>query len=279
MSLPKTWLLMALTCGWAGLAGAHLQLVPDQARQSVFAGDARKIAVVWRNAGDQPVAVEIGTRIFQTSSATAIRLGDKTWKKLQVLPQQTILESAQLDFPAVNAGTKFLIQWLDDADHVLGITEVMVYPTNLLAGLKPLAGEEALGIFDPLNQLKPLLKDLPLAFADLEALGLGNFSGRLAIIGPFQSQAQMRAGLTGQIQALAKKGVAIVWIQPPDAGDEKLQPSFYSVPERGIAVMVIQPVLVADLQTSPQSQLNLVYFCGQALHPQRLTLPDLTPQP
>lgn len=279
MRLHKTWLLMALACYWAVPASAHLQLVPDQVRQQVFAGDARNIVVIWRNDGNKPVAVEIGARIFQTSSATAIRLGDKAWKKLQVLPQQTVLESAELDFPAVKARTLFLIQWLDDTNHVLGITEVLVYPTNLLAELKPLAGEKPLGVVDPQNQLKPLLKGLQLNFADLEDLGLESFSGGLAIIGPFQSRAQMREGLAEQIQALAKKGVAIVWTYPPDDGGEKLRPSFYPVPEQGIAVMVVQPDLVADLRNRPQSQLNLVYFCRQALHPQPLTLPDLTSQP
>ena len=155
----------------------------------------------------------------------------------------------------------------------------LVYPTNLLAGLKPLAGDEPLGIFDPQNQLKPLLKGLQLNFSDLEVSGLASFSGRLAIIAPFPSKLKMPENLAHQIKSLANKGTAIVWTHAPDAGGEKLQPSFYPVPEQGIAVMVVQPNLVADLQNRPQSQLNLVYFCRQALHPQPLTLPDLTPQP
>ena len=279
MRLRKTWLLMALACGWAGFASAHLQLVPDQVRQQVFAGDARNIVVIWRKAGNQRVALEIGARFFQTSSAPAIRLADKAWKKLQMCPRQTVLESADLDFPAVNAGTIFLIQWLDATNHVLGITEVLVYPTNLLAELKSLAAEKPLGVVDPQNQLKPLLKGLQLNFTDLQVSGLANFSGRLAIIAPFPSKSKTPKHLAQQIKTLANKGTAIVWTYPPDDGGEKLRPSFYPVPEQGIAVMVVQPDLVADLQNRPQSQLNLVYFCRQALHPQPLTLPDLTSQP
>ncbi len=157
--------------------------------------------------------------------------------------------------------------------------EVWVYPTNLLAELKPLAGDQALGVFDPQNQLKPLLKNLKLEFTDLENLDLENFSGRLAIIGPFQSQAQMRDGLAKQIQALAKKGAAIVWLQPPPEKRSRLQPSFYSVSMNTNAVVVVQPELVADLPDNPQSQLNLVYFCKLALHPQPPALPDLAAQP
>lgn len=270
---------MALACYWAVPASAHLQLVPDQVRQQVFAGDARNIAVIWRNDGDQPVAVEIGARIFQTSSATAIRLADKAWKKLQMLPQQTVLESAELDFPAVKAGTLFLIQWLDDANRVLGITEVMVYPTNLLAELKPLSGDKPLGVVDPQNQLKPLLKELKLDFADLEDLGLESFSGRLAIIGPFQSRAQMREGMAGQIQALAKKGVAIVWIQPPPEKRAKPLPSFYCVRESTHAVVVLQPELVSRLPENPQAQLDLIYFCRLAAQPEIFHLPGLSAEP
>src|SRR5208283_3417164 len=132
-------------------------------------------------------ASKIRTRIFQTSSATAIRVGETSWKQFQALPGQTVLESARLDFPPVKAETKFLVQWLENTNHVIGETTVWVYPTNLLAELKPLAGDEPLGIFDPQDQLKPLLKNLNLDFANLENSDLENFSGKLAIIGPFQS--------------------------------------------------------------------------------------------
>jgi hypothetical protein len=305
-----SWTLLAVVGCWPLAALAQLQLLPDPQPKRVFAGDARRVTIVWHNAGDRTVDVEIHARIFQTSSATAVSLDEVPWKKLEVLPQQSVLESAQLDFPAVKAETKFLVQWLitdsgagfqpaqpDSATAnastpsptagltgrmpvpLLGTTEVWVYPTNLLAELKPLAADQALGVFDPQNQLKPLLKNLKLEFTDLENLDLENFSGRLAIIGPFESQAQMREGLAKQIQALAKKGAAIVWLQPPPEKRSKLQPSFYSVSMDTNAVVIVQPELIADLPGNPQSQLNLIYFCRLALHPQPPALPDLSVQP
>ena len=274
-----TWLLLLAGGCWPLAALAQLQLLPDRQPQSVFAGVGRIIAVNWQNAGDQPIETEIHARMIQTSSATAIQLGEAPWKKLAVLPRQPVLESAQLDFPAVKAETTFLIQWLENTTRVIGKTEVLVYPTNLLAELKPLVGDEAFGVFDPLNQLKPLLKNLKLEFADLENLDLENFSGRLAIVGPFRSQAQMRDGLAKQIQALAKKGAAIVWLQPPPEKRGGLQPSFYAVPERQAAVVIVQPEMVADLPNNPQAQLNLIYFCKLALNPQPFTLPDRSTQP
>lgn len=288
MKFLNTVLLLGIA-GWPVAALAELRLLSGREASCVFAGEARKISIVWHNDNDKVWEGEISARIFQTSSATAVRLGEMPWKKLSVLPQQTVVESAQLDFPAVKAETKFLVQWMENTNRVIGKTEVLVYPTNLLAELKPLAGDELLGAFDPQNQLKPLLKNLKIDFVNLETSDLENFSGKLAIIGPFQSKAQMRAGLAKQIQALAKKNVAVVWLQPPPEPSprpsptrwerEKLQPSFYSVPEKQIAVVIVQPNLVADLPDHPQSQLNLIYFCKLALHPQPPALPDLLPQP
>lgn len=270
---------LAIACFWPTAIFAQVQLLPDKEPQQVFAGVARQIAVVWHNGGDQIFAGEIRARILQTSSATAVQVGEAPWKALQVLPQQTVLESASLAFPEVKSETKFLVQWLENTNHVIGKTEVLIYPTNLLAELKPLAGEEPLGVFDPQNRLKPLLKNLKLEFTDLENSRLEYFSGRLAIVGPFQSVAKMREGLASQIQALAKKGTAVVWIQPPPVKRDKLAPSFYSVTESTNAVVVVQPELVANLADDPQSQLNLIYLCKLALQPEPVHLPDLTIQP
>lgn len=275
MKLFNTWTLLALACCWPSVASAQLQLMPDQKPQQVFAGDARKISVIWHNAGNQLVEAEIHMRIFQTSSATAIRLGESLWKKLQVLPGQTLLESAQLDFPVVRVKTKFLVQWLGNSNHVLGTTTVLVYPTNLLAELQPSANDKAIGVLDPQNELKPMLKNLRIAFEDLGNLELENFSGRLAIISPFQSETQMHAGLAKEIKTLAGRGTAIVWIQPPGES-ERLKPSFYSVLEKQTAVVIVQSDLVSDLAENPQSQLNLIYFCKLALNPQPPVLPDLS---
>ena len=259
--------------------GAQLELATNAEPQRVFFGGAKTIAVTFHNPSDENFEGEVRARIMQTSSATAVQLSETPWKKFQVLPGQTVIESAQLDFPAVKAETKFLVQWLENSNHILGKTEVLVYPTNLLAELKPLAGDEPLGVFDPQNQLKPLLKNLKLKFTDMENSGVENFSGSLAIVGPFQSHAKMREGLVGQIKALARKGTAIVWLLPPPEKRGKLSPSFYSVSENTNAVIVVQPELVADLPDNPQSQLNLIYFCKLALQPEPFRLPNSTIQP
>lgn len=273
----KTWMLV-----WAisllvlpPNIHAQLEIKPFETRQAFFPGPARPVTVEFYNPTGKMVGTSLRTRLYQASSSTVIPLGEpQNWKNLQVLPGQTVLESTPLTFPPVNNATPFLVQWLDEKNQVLGKTEVSVYPTNLLQALQPLAGEKSLGIFDPQNQLKPLLKSLDLQFEDLAEAGLDSFSGKLAIIGPFQSKVQMHEGLAEQIKALAKKGRAIVWIQPPPGKKEKLQPSFYTVPEKQIAVLVVQSDLVADLPENPLSQLNLIYFCQLAIHPENPSLPN-----
>ena len=64
-----------------------------------FRRGCRTVTGFWRNTGDKTAEADIRARIIQTSSATAIPLVDAPWKKLEVLPRQTVLESAQLDFP------------------------------------------------------------------------------------------------------------------------------------------------------------------------------------
>ena len=273
------WLLLVMAACWPGAARAQLQLLPDKEPQRVFAGDVSKITVTWHNAGDKTAVADVRTRLYQTSSATAAPLSEKPWKKIEIVPGQTVLESASMDFPAVNAETRFLIQWLEGTNQVIGTTEVLVYPTNLLAELKPLLGEENFGVLDPNNELKPLLKQNRVEFSDLGEAALEDFQGKLAIIGPFSTKAQMREGLAPAIQKIAWKGVAVVWIQPSPRPKDQIKPSFYIVPEGKGTVVVVQADLVARLPENPKSQLNLVYFCKLALNPTPLSLPDLKTQP
>lgn len=274
-------------CGAPGLllvqrGPGQLEILPDKEPASVFAGEARKLHVTFRNAGAETVDTQLSIQLYQATSATAVPAGKAVdWKKLRVLPGQTVLEFAVLDFPPVKAETKFIVQWQEDSHRVLGTTEVRVYPADLLAKLKTLAGDRGPGIFDPQNELKPLLKKLNVEFEDLEHSSLEHFSGRLAIIGPFQKPAPLREGLAAQLKGLASKSTAVVWLQPPleRKTEPALLPSFYSVRESTNAVVVVQPDLVADLAENPQAQLNLIYFCRLALNPRPAALPISAAQP
>jgi len=279
MKYLNTWTLM-ITCCWTGVAKAQLQLLPDKESQCVFAGDARKITVVFRNPGSEPAKVDLRARLYQTATATAVLTSECPWKELQVLAGQTVVESAPLVFPLVKAETPFLVQWMEGTHRVIGKTEALVYPTNLLAELKPLADEnQPIGVFDPGNVLKPLLRAVGVEFEDLADSGIASFHGKLAIIGPFTSREQMPGDLTERIEKLARKGIGVVWIQPPFGPHDKLKPSFYTVPSGTNVIVVAQSSLLANLAEQPQSQLRLLQLCRLALHPEPLALPTSIIQP
>ena len=189
-----------------------------------------------------------------------------------------MIESAALTFPAVETGTRFLVQWLDDQNKVLGRSEVMDYPTNLLQALKPLAGGRPVGLLDPERQLGPLLKSLGLELEDLADVGMERFSGRLAFVGPFPSPGQVPGNLVERVAAFAKSGVAMVWIQAPSGKEPALEPAAYPVRVGSGTVVIVQSKSVANPTQSPLAQLNLVRMAELALNPDQLSLPFFKPQ-
>ena len=272
MRLFLTWLMLT-ALGSASAQAAQLQLVARAEPQAVFAGSNRVVNLCWSNAAETINETQIQSRVMQLTSATAVCVGEAAWKKLQVLPGQTVLETAALDFPPVRAKTRFSIEWVENSSNVLGATEVFVYPTNLLAELGILMehDENALGVYDPENELKPLLKTLKIGFVDLENTVAEDFRGKLAIVGAFGTKPRAKSLVTNQIKTLAENGVAVVWVAPvksdPMGDEQKIQPSFYLVPRCQTATVVAHPTMLADLATNPQAQLNLIHFCKLALQP------------
>jgi len=270
MKLTGTWLFAMLL---AGATPAALQLAPGDKPANIFGGKKSNVSVMFLNFTDQDFSAEIRTRIYQTSSATAVLVSEAVWKSLRVLPQQTVLESARLDFPVVKVETKFLVQWLENSNRVIGTTEVWVYPTNLLAELKSLLGEAAFGVLDPNNELKPLLKQNGVMFVDLRETALEDFTGKLAVVGPFRSKVQLPEDMAKRTKAMATNGVAVVWIQPSPGPRDPWRPSYFSVFAATNAIVIVQSGLLAGLAENPQAQQQLVQLCRQALHPEPTPLP------
>lgn len=262
-------------------ARGELRLVPEMEPQSVFAGPGRMFKLTWENTGNQAAGVDLTLHLLQTSSSTATATGDTPWKRLEVLPGQTVIEHASLDLPEVRAETRFMVQWREGTNRLFGTTELLVYPTNLLKELKPLAGEELpVGLFDPNNMLKPLLKTLSIEFDDLEDSGIADFRGKLAVVGPFTSRDRLPGDLRERIEKLARKGSAVVWLLPPPAPRAKVQPAFQSVPVGPGTVVLVQATFIVDLTNDPRSQLNLIHCCRLARNPVAPRLPtsaELTP--
>jgi len=257
---------------------AQLQVVSQSSAQTLFPGDACPVAVIFHNPEDHRVIVKLSTQLYQASSATAAPLGrPRVWKALEVLAGQTILETNPLAFPSVAHATRFVIQWLDATNRVLGNSEVMVYPTNLLDALRTLANKKPLGVFDPQNQIKPLLTSSGLFFQDLEEQGIDNFSGRLAIIGPISADAPRPEALADEIINLARVGAAVVWIKADVACGPVLEPALYNLRVGQGAISVVRSRALLNLATNPLAQLNFVRAAQLAIKPDLLSLNN--PQP
>jgi hypothetical protein len=112
------------------------------------------------------------------------------------------------------------------------------------------------------------------AHQDLLEDGTDKFHGKLAVLGPFASKRQMRESLTDDIRALAKRGVAVVWLQPHSKPHAPLKPSFYTVRANAAAVVVAQAGMVLRLADNPEAQLNLIRLAELALRPEPLDLPE-----
>jgi hypothetical protein len=270
------WLLSAVLL--PGTLTAQLEIKSGEA--AVFGGGTQQFSVMIHNPQNVEVEGDVRFRLYQAGSSTAAPIGEPhEWRKLRVLPGQTVLETASLDFPALNAKSRLIVQWLNNDNKVLGRTDITVYPSNVLSGLKPLLRGSDLGIWDPTAVLKPSLKQNGVETSDLQDSGLASFQGRLAIIGPNSSADQMPETFARSIESLVTRGVAVVWIQPPPSGKERPKPSFYLVPSGKGAAVLVQPELVANFSDNPKAQESLVQWCAWALNPEPLHLPHLNKQP
>ena len=252
---------------------AQLAVVAKPEPQNVFGGAPHKINVTFHNAGTETITTNLDIQLFQTSSSTAVLLGQTPWKKLEVLPGQTVLESAEVNFPAVRAATRFQVQWAEGTNAIIGVTSVMVYPTNLLALLRVTAGEKPPGVLDPQNRLKPLLQKARVEFEDLGGREIDSFDGKLALLGPFTAADALGTDFGARVKKLAAKGVAVVWIPPPAANPDKLKPPFYVLPAGKGTIVVGQAELFSDLANDPLAQLRLLHLADLATHPQSPELP------
>ena len=265
----------ALFCG--STLHAQLTLLPPKTPHTVFAGTPQIISLTWRNLGATTLTYDLRMRLLQATSSTAAPFDEVPWKPLQIFPHQTVLESATLTFPLVRAETRFILQWLTESNQVLSTTDVLVYPPDLLKDLKPLGGDQPLGIFDPLHQLEPLLKTVGIEFCDL-ADDVDHFTGKLAIVGPFETRNQFGENLRSALKPLIRKGLAVVWIAPGPQPPDVLRPSFQTIPLGKGAVVVVQPDILPNLAENPVSQLNLIRLSRLAINPEPVRFLSLLPE-
>jgi len=256
-------------------ASAEIQVVQREGSQSLFSGKQQSVNVMFRNASKATVETSVSARVFQLTSATAAPVMELPAKPIKVLEGQTILETITVDLPMVRAPTRFLLRWSDAGARSLGQTEIVAYPPNMLKELKRLLGEAKVGLVDPQNQLKPLVKTLEIEAEDLEATELEDYEGKLIIAGPFTSAAQMPVRLGERLRKLRERGVASVWIQPPQRGLPTTDPSYF-IADGGTkqpAVVIAAVETVADIANDPEAQVRLLRMVSLAINPKPFEIP------
>jgi len=239
----------------------------------LFGGGTRSLEIAFENTTAKPIETDVRTRLFQVAQGTTIPLGDiRAWKKLQVGGRQTVIEPTPVELPDVRSESRFLLQWIDAEAKVLGSIQMFAYPTNVLRELGTFCEKKPLGVLDPADDLKPVLKALRIEFEDLEARGLAYYDGPLAILGPFRERTQMPETLPKTIQDKVEKGTTIVWIQPQTV--RGLEPTTRFI-NRGAAVVAITDAPHASgFAQSAEAQLNLLQLVRLAMKPELLTSID-----
>jgi hypothetical protein len=251
--MNKAWCLLATL--WPLAATAQIQLVADSNTQAVFAGCTQTVKVVLRNPGDESVARDVEIRLFQLAAAGAVPIGDaRLWKRINILPRQTVLENTTVTLPEVRAATGFGIELVG-----IGRVRVTAWPHDLLQRLKTLAGDVPLGVFDPDGQLKPPLKQASVTMADFE---IEPTDSKLAIVW------SNGRNLPESVESRVKKGMSAVWIR------SSAVPTSYAV-RLGAGVVVVAPeTTFRGLADSPLPQLTLIRDAELALQPDALRLPS-----
>ena len=254
-TLFKRTIIAALALLCPAAASAQIAVVPDEQPPAVFAGREQTIRVMFRNSSNEAAEANVQTRLRQLSFGSAMPVGDaQPWKRLRLLPQQTVVEAYAAKFPTVRAATRFQIEWIG-----IGRTEVSVYPDDLLKKLGTLAGEKPLGLFDPDSQVRPLLKQAGVEFTDLET---EPSDARLTVV---WSDARE---LPESVIKRVKDGMAVVWIR------KSALVAAYAVRLGMGAVVIASTSSVSPLADSPMAQLNLTRFAELALEPEALRLPE-----
>lgn len=258
------------------LAVAQLEWVQDGAVQETFAGEPCSIRVMFRNPTDQTVSADLRVRVFQTSSATAMPLSEpRLWKTIQVLGGQTVVEFFSVTLPNVRTRTRFLVQWIVEQNHVLGSSEVIVHPPDLLKTLNVLAGRTGLGVFDPQNALKPALTKAGVEFEDLD--DVNQFEGRLAIIWEALSCESSSVDSLKLNPAVAAPKTAVIWIRNHCENPEHADSTIRLVCGRSQRIALAHASQFAQLSTDARSQYRLVRLAETVLKPETWDLSLLKP--
>ena len=118
------WLFLA--SGLDLKAEGLIEVVTNRPPLRLFSGGERSVPIKLHNPGNETAAAGLKVKLFQGSTATAAAVESHSWKQIQILPHQTIVESAAINFPTVRGETPFLIQWADVSNRILGLSLIHI---------------------------------------------------------------------------------------------------------------------------------------------------------
>jgi hypothetical protein len=239
--------------------------------KAVFGGGRRALDVTFRNATESSVELGVRVQLLQTSSATAVPWSQpRPSVSLALLPRQSKIGQADIDFPSVRTASSFLVRFVSERE-VLGVLGVRVYPAGILSNLTASLGPVTV------SAVRPGLQRVLLESGfNLEESGLppsGASWPRLAIHGPEFITNGTAAGVA-QALSHAKSGTGVVLILPDDDERVTTAPSYYSVPVGKGTLVTVREGTLADLATDPLAQLRLARIIRLALGQEFLTPPN-----
>ncbi len=262
-------LIAILLSSSSGLA--EIRISPFKAAPLFAFPGGDTIEVVLSTSASNSFEGNVQIRVYQCSSATIMPIGPlKAWKKIELPSGQRTIETVAIDYPSVSSETIFQVHFFDDAKTVVGRITVHVLPRDLLKQLSTLCGKNPVGIYDPENQLKPMLGKLEVEFEDLEDdARFDSFHGNLLLAGPFSSSEKISDNLRGRISTKAKESCSVVWMLPP-----QLQVPFDSVfvLKANGSEVVLHDTAFKDLAHSASAQFTLLRSAQLALDPDKLSL-------
>jgi len=268
-----------ISAGWLGLlllngtlgTQAAIEILADRTPAALFGNGKRIIRPQFHNPDPHTSELNLRYRIYQASASTLMPLGEiQSWKNLTLTSNQTVVESFEVELPAIRGTTMFQIVWYD-GEKKLGPTLIHAFPSELLKPLEALAGGKPIGLLDPDGRFKATLGPIPLHELK-DAEDVTSTETGLILIAPMTA-ALRPAGLTEALKRKAAAGCAVVWIQPEALRQLATLPDAYVVNEGTGRIVVATATTVADLAESPGAQLNLVRLAELAVGKKQLELP------
>ncbi|HOY57358.1 MAG TPA: hypothetical protein PK640_04365 [Verrucomicrobiota bacterium] len=260
--------LLWLVAPWLG-AGAVPEIVPSGPPVVALGGEVNRLEIRLRNRSKESWTGHPSVRLWQTASTMAMPVSERqTLHELTVPAGQTVIDWVPLRFPSVRAETRFLAEWFLDDLRQSPATKVQVLPSDALKELASLAGDRGMGLFDPLDRLKPLLEHAGTDFVTLDEEGLPQFRGTLLLAATGTLERAEASRLKRALRKPLAAGVHILWFRQPDPEATAAPIICWHGPDQGTLVVAETFPLAVSEWTAADQQRVLV-LARLALAPEK----------